>query len=59
MVKKEIIEKVGEFDESLPALQDYDFCIRVCQDYKVMGIDEALVNYNYNHDYNNASFRRY
>ena len=55
MVKKEIIEKVGEFDESLPALQDYDFCIRVCQDYKVMGINEALVNYNYNHHDNQLS----
>ena len=55
MIKKEVVDSVGDFDESLPALQDYDFCIKVCQNYNVLGINEALVNYNYNHNKNQIS----
>ena len=47
MIKKNILDVTGFFDEKLPALQDYDFCIRVCQNFQVLGINEALVNYKY------------
>ena len=49
MIKSKICKIVGNFDESLPALQDYDFCIRVCKQFKVGGINEALVIYRDNH----------
>ena len=51
MINKNIIEQVGDFDESLPALQDYEFIIRVCQKFDIKGINKPLVNYKYN--YNN------
>ena len=50
MIHKSVIKKVGDFDESLLALQDYDFIIRVCQKFDVKGVNKALVNYKYNHD---------
>jgi glycosyltransferase involved in cell wall biosynthesis len=50
MIKKDIINQIGDFDESLPALQDYDFVIRVCQKFNVKGINLPLVNYSYNHN---------
>ena len=49
MIKSNICKAVVKFDESLPALQDYDFCIRVCKQFKVGGINKALVNYRYNY----------
>jgi len=49
MIKQNIINQIGDFDESLPALQDYDFEIRVCQKFKIKGINQPLVNYTYNH----------
>ena len=55
MIKKNIVDAVGNFDESLPALQDYDFCIRICNHYKVLGIDEPLVSYRYSHAQNQVS----
>ncbi len=49
MVQSKVCKAIGNFDESLPALQDYDFCIRVCKQFKVRGINEALLNYRYNY----------
>jgi len=63
MIKKNIISKIGDFNESFPALQDYEFSIRVCQNYNVKGINEPLVNYNYQHNkqqvsINNTNFKK-
>ena len=63
MIKKNIISKIGNFDESFPALQDYEFSIRVCQKYNVKGINEPLVNYHYQHNkqqvsMNNINFKK-
>ena len=55
MIKKNIIDSIGNFDESLPALQDYDFCIRACKNFKIRGINEALVSYKYSHAKNQVS----
>ena len=55
MIKKNIIDSIGNFDETLPALQDYDFCIRVCKNFKIRGINEALVSYKYSHAKNQVS----
>jgi len=42
MIRKECLEKVGDFDERLPCLQDYDLWIRVASLYSVGYIDEPL-----------------
>ena len=44
-VKKDVLIDVGGFDENLPALQDYELWIRICQKYKIYGIREPLINY--------------
>ena len=49
LIQNILIKKIGNFDENLPALQDYDLCIRICEKFKVQGINEALTNYRYNH----------
>ena len=49
MITKKAITEIGNFDVQLPALQDYDLCIRVCKKFNVIGINEPLVNYSYNY----------
>lgn len=59
MVRKEILEQVGGFDEKLPALQDFDLWIRVCQLTEVRVIKEELINYyNYRNNVQISSFTR-
>ncbi|MFP3870359.1 MAG: glycosyltransferase family 2 protein [Syntrophobacteria bacterium] len=43
MVRRELFERVGYFDEGLPIAEDYDFWLRVAVDYPVPLIPEALV----------------
>lgn len=50
MVKKEVLNKSGLFDTELPAAQDYDLWIRICQNTKVGYVKEPGVNY-----YNNLN----
>lgn len=45
LVKKVVFDEVGGFDESLPALQDYELYLRILQKYQAIGVDEALINY--------------
>ncbi|GEN51437.1 glycosyltransferase family 2 protein [Alkalibacterium pelagium] len=45
MIKKEILDQSGFFDVDMPAKQDYDLWIRVCQLTNVGYVDEPLVNY--------------
>ena len=49
MINKKVVSVIGKFDEQLPALQDYDFCIRICEKFNVLGVNEALINYYYNY----------
>jgi len=44
LVRKEVFESIGEFDESLPRGNDGDFIRRVCRKYMVDFIPEVLVN---------------
>lgn len=45
-VKREVHEKLGGFDETLPALEDTDYCIRIQQNgFHLHFIPEALVYY--------------
>ena len=45
MLKREAIENCGVFDEELPARQDHDLWIRICQRYNVKFIKNVLVDY--------------
>lgn len=45
MIKKEILDQSGYFDVDMPAKQDYDLWIRVCQLTNVGYVDQPLVNY--------------
>ena len=43
MLRKELFDKVGNFDESLPACEDYDLWLRIAVKYKFHFIEEALI----------------
>ncbi len=52
MVRKDIFERSGLFDEELGALQDYDLWIRICQHTHVGVVKEPCVEY-YNYKSSN------
>ena len=43
LIHKSVFEKVGLFDESLEACEDYDFWLRICSRMPVLLIDEPLI----------------
>ena len=43
MMRRRLFDRVGLFDENLPACEDYDFWLRVACDYPVGLIDEPLL----------------
>ena len=46
LIRKQYLINVGGFDEELPACQDYDMWIRLCEHYSVDFINEPLVIYH-------------
>lgn len=51
LVKKERLQKVGGFDESLEAAQDYDLWLRLCEAYgSIKNVQEPLQNVYMNHE---------
>ena len=58
LVLKKVMLAINAFDESMPALQDYDLYIRICKDHKVKGVDKALVSYLYNHSNQQISMKK-
>jgi len=43
VIKREVFEKVGLFDERLKVCEDYDMWLRICAHYKVYFLDEPLI----------------
>ncbi|OGP51102.1 MAG: glycosyl transferase [Deltaproteobacteria bacterium RBG_13_43_22] len=43
MIKREVFERVGYFDEGLPACEDYDLWLRISAHFPVFLIDQPLV----------------
>ncbi len=49
LVRRQVIEKIGGFDESLPRGNDGDFIRRVCRKYEVDFLPEVLVKIHIDH----------
>ena len=43
LIHREVFARIGAFDESLPACEDYDFWLRLCSIYPVLYLDEPLI----------------
>ena len=50
MLHQSLLKKVGLFDESLPACEDYDLWLRVSANHPVLYVDEALLAKTGGHD---------
>jgi len=50
MIKKTVFDELGLFDETLPACEDYDMWLRICQCYFVHYLDEPLIMKYGGHD---------
>ncbi|MDL0132508.1 glycosyltransferase family 2 protein [Halobacterium salinarum] len=42
LVRQECFEEIGVFDESLPTKQDWDFYLRLCQEWNVTAVEDHL-----------------
>lgn len=47
LIKKECLQTVGELDENLKCLEDYDFALRIAKQYHVLFLDEILLDAEY------------
>ena len=43
VIHRSIFEKVGYFDESLPACEDYDLWLRICNRFPVLFVEQACI----------------
>jgi glycosyltransferase involved in cell wall biosynthesis len=50
LVRRDVLEQLGGFDESLPACEDYDLWLRLCARYDVAYVDEPLAIKHGGHD---------
>ncbi len=50
VVRRDALHTAGEFDETLPALEDWDYIIRIAQVGKIAFVDEPLVLQRFSHD---------
>lgn len=55
MMRRNVVAKVGFFDGRLPAIEDYDYWLRVCRHYKIDCISTPLIRYNDNRDLSGCS----
>ncbi|WP_148864356.1 glycosyltransferase family 2 protein [Marinobacter fonticola] len=46
MIPRNVIARVGFFDENLPAIEDYDYWLRICRWYKTEVVSAPLIRYN-------------
>ncbi|MEZ5491598.1 MAG: glycosyltransferase family A protein [Gammaproteobacteria bacterium] len=43
LLRRDLFERVGGFDETLPACEDYDLWLRICARYPVLFVNEPLL----------------
>lgn len=49
VVRRDAVQKLGGFDETLPSRQDYDLCLRIAKEYTCIGADQHLfIHYIHN-----------
>jgi GT2 family glycosyltransferase len=50
VIKREVFEDVGFFDESMPVCEDYDMWLRISSKYPILFIDKPLITKKGGHD---------
>lgn len=50
MIKRELLDALGNFDESLPACEDYDLWLQICSREPVLYVSTPLINKYGGHD---------
>ena len=50
IIRRELFDELGCFDETLPACEDYDLWLRICAKYPVLFVGEPLLNKFGGHD---------
>jgi GT2 family glycosyltransferase len=50
MIKRELLDALGDFDESLPACEDYDLWLQICSREPVLYVPTPLINKYGGHD---------
>lgn len=50
ILKKEVFEKVGYFDESFRVCEDYDLWLRISKEYEIGLLEEKLITKHYSND---------
>ncbi len=50
IIKKELFDEIGLFDENLPACEDYDMWLRICSRYPLLYLEKPLTNKYGGHD---------
>lgn len=58
MIRRNVITEIGFFDETLPAIEDYDFWLRIARYYKFDCISAPLVRYHDVRDAPDSDTRR-
>lgn len=43
MIRRSVVDRVGNFDEDIPAIEDYDYWVRISAHYRVDFLPDALV----------------
>lgn len=46
MLRRNVVASVGFFDEALPAIEDYDYWLRVTRFFRIDFVEEALIRYH-------------
>lgn len=44
IINRQVLQQVGNFDESLPACEDYDLWLRICARFEVAYVEQACIN---------------
>ena len=50
IIKRNVFDDIGYFDETLPACEDYDLWLRICAKYPVLFVDSQLIKKYGGHD---------
>jgi glycosyltransferase involved in cell wall biosynthesis len=50
LIRRDVFDELGDFDEGLPACEDYDYWLRFCARYPVLYVDEPLLRKVGGHD---------